>query len=338
MKLSDIAARLGCELEGSGAIEITGVAGIEKAGPQEITFLSNPRYAAQLKSTRAGAVILGRDAAAAPIPSLRSANPYLSFAQALELFYEPPRPAAGVHPTAVVAPTARLGAGSSVGAYVVVGDDVVVGDRAVLHPHVCVYSGARIGHDFTAHSHAVVREFCRIGDRVTLQNGAIVGADGYGFAKRSDGSHHKIVQSGIVVIEDDVEIQAHTCIDRATLGETRIRRGAKIDNLVQVGHSSVVGEDAILCAQVGIAGSSVMGKGVLMAGQAALAGHLTVGDGAVITAQSATSHDVPPGKMISGSPAFDNKLWLRCVAAFERLPEILKTVRRLSAEIERLKK
>jgi UDP-3-O-[3-hydroxymyristoyl] glucosamine N-acyltransferase len=170
-----------------------------------------------------------------------------------------------------------------------------------------------------------------------LQNGAIIGSDGYGFAKRSDNSHYKIVQSGVVILEDDVEIQAHTCIDRATIGETRVRRGAKIDNLVQIGHASTVGEDALLCAQVGIAGSSHIGNRVVMAGQSALAGHLTIGDDVVITAQSATSHDVEAGKMVSGSPAFDNKQWLRTIVAYERLPEILKTVRRLAAEFEKLK-
>lgn len=337
MKLSEIAERLGCRLEGNGGLEISGVAGLEQAGPSELTFLSNRRYGSLLKSTRAGAVIVADKVDTGGRPALRSENPYLTFAQALELFYQPPRPVPGIHPSAAIAPTARIGADASIGPFVSIGDHVEIGDRAVLLPHVCIYTGARIGHDFQAHSHSVVREFCRVGDRVVLQNGAIIGSDGYGFAKRADGSHYKIVQAGIVVLEDDVEVQAHSCIDRATVGETRICRGAKIDNLVQVGHASRVGEDALLCSQVGLAGSSHLGKRVLMAGQAALAGHLTVGDDAIITAQSATSHDVDPGKMVSGSPAFDNKQWLRAVAAFERLPEILKAVRRLEAEVEKLK-
>jgi UDP-3-O-[3-hydroxymyristoyl] glucosamine N-acyltransferase len=339
MKLAEIAARLQCRLEGDGEREITGVAGLETAGPGELTFLSNPRYASLVKTTQAAGIIVGEQVAldATALPAVRSANPYLSFAQALELFYQPPQPARGVHPTAVIAPTARIGAGASIGPYAVVGEGAVIGERATLHAHVCIYPWARIGDDFTAHSHAVVREFCVLGHRVTLQNGAIIGSDGYGFARRADGSHYKIVQAGIAVLEDDVEVQAHSCVDRATVGETRIRRGAKIDNLVQVGHASSVGEDALLCAQVGIGGSSHLGKRVLMAGQAALAGHLHIGDDVVITAQSATSHDVPAGKMVSGSPAFDNKQWLRAVAAFERLPEILKSVRRLTAEVEKLK-
>ncbi len=340
MKLGDIAEKVGGTVEGDASIEITGVAGIESAGPSELTFLSNPRYAAALKTTKAGAVIIGRKVESPggdlTRAAIRAVNPYLAFAQALELFYQAPRPAAGIHPSAVIAASAKVGAEASIGPYVTIGDGATIGDRAVLHPHVCIYAGAIIGHDFLAHSHSVVREYCRIGDRVVLQNGAIVGADGYGFAQRADKSHYKIVQSGVVILEDDVEIQAHACIDRATIGETRVRRGAKIDNLVQIGHASTVGEDALLCAQVGIAGSSHIGNRVVMAGQSALAGHLTVGDDVVITAQSATSHDVPAGQMVSGSPAFDNKQWLRTIAAYERLPEILKTVRRLAAEFEKL--
>jgi UDP-3-O-[3-hydroxymyristoyl] glucosamine N-acyltransferase len=342
MTLSEIAAKLGCTnvgctVEGDGSTEITGVAGIEYAGAGTITFLSNPRYALHLKTTGASAVILGPRVGNPGLPALRSPNPYLTFAQVLELFYQPPRQASGVHPTAVIADSARIGADASIGAYVTIGDGVTIGDRVTLHPHVCIYPGVSIGHDFLAHSHVVVREHCRIGDRVVLQNGAIIGSDGYGFAQRADRSHYKIVQSGVVILEDDVEVQAHACIDRATVGETRICRGAKIDNLVQIGHSCTVGEDALLCAQVGVAGSSHIGKRVVLAGQAALAGHLTVGDDAVITAQSATSHDVEAGKMVSGSPAFDNRQWLRAVAAYERLPEILRTVRKLAAEFERMK-
>ena len=237
MKLADIAAKVSCSVEGDGGVDITGVGGIEHAGPGQITFLSNPRYATQLKNTGASAVILGPKVENPGVAALRSENPYLTFAQVLELFYQPPRPPIGVHESAVIARSARIGADASIGPYVVIGDNVTAGDRAVLHPHVCIYAGASIGHDFLAHSHAVVREYCKIGDRVVLQNGAIIGGDGYGFAQRADRSHYKIVQSGIVILEDDVEIQAHACIDRATIGETRVRRGAKIDN--QIGRAHV---------------------------------------------------------------------------------------------------
>ena len=340
MKLAEIASKLGCPLEGNPDAEITGVSGMEHAGPSELTFLSNPRYARKLKGTRAGAVIAapGVDAGRPDLPVLRSANPYLTFAHALELFYQPPAPAAGIHPSAVIAMSARIGENATIGPFVFIDEEVDIGENAVIRSHVSIYRGATIGDDFHAHSHAVVREYCRVGNRVVLQNGAIIGADGYGFARRDDGSHYKIVQSGIVVVEDDVEIQAHACIDRATVGETRIRRGAKIDNLVQVGHASVVGEDALLCAQAGVAGSTELGKGVLLAGQAGVAGHCKLGDGVIITAQSGVHGDIEAGKMLSGSPGFDNRQWLRSVAAFPRLPELLQTVRELQSEIARLKK
>ncbi len=338
MKLSEIAKELSCALDGDGAVEITGVAGMDQAGPSELTFLANPRYASRLSQSRAAAVIVSPEGGPVGRAALRSPNPYLCFARALEMFYRPPRPAPGVHPQAAIAAGARLGKNASVGPFVFIDEDVEIGDNAVLHSQVAIYRGARIGNDFYAHSHAVVREYCRIGDRVILQNGAIIGSDGYGFARQEDGSHYKIVQSGIVVLEDDVEVQAHSCIDRATVGETRIKAGAKIDNLVQVGHASVVGEHTLLCAQVGLAGSTQLGRHVVFAGQAAAAGHLKVGDQVVVTGQSGVTRDVGPGKTISGLPAMDNKLWLRCAAAFSRLPELLHAVRDLKREVESLRK
>jgi UDP-3-O-[3-hydroxymyristoyl] glucosamine N-acyltransferase len=280
-------------------------------------------------------VILRHDFGEVGMPSLRCDDPYLTFAKALELFYQPPRPAAGIHSTAVVAPSARIGEGASIGPYAVIGEDVEIGARAVLHSHVVIYRGAKIGDDFCAHSHSVVREFCQIGHRVILQNGVVIGADGFGFAKQSDGRHYKIAQSGIAVIEDDVEVQAHSCVDRATVGETRVRRGAKLDNMVQVGHASVVGEDAILCAQVGLAGSSHLGRNVLLAGQVGVAGHLTLGDNVIATAQSGIPNDVPADTMVSGYPAIENKLWLKCAAVFRRLPELNEAVRGLRARLEK---
>ena len=327
--LSELAARLGCRLIGDGAAVITGVAGMEQAGSSQLTFLANPKYAHKVKDTRAGAILLAEPIPALPIPQLISANPYLDFARALALFYQPPRPKPGIHPAASIAESARIGANASIGAFAVVGENVVIGKNAVLHPHVVIYDGAHIGDDFLAHSHAVVREFCRVGHRVTLQNSVVVGGDGFGFAKRADGRHEKIVQSGVTIIEDDVEIQSLTSVDRATVGETRVRRGAKIDSLVQVGHACVVGEDDIICAQTGLAGSTILGKGVLLAGQAGVSGHLTIHDGAVVYAQSGIGHDVPAGAAVSGSPAFDAKEWLRAITAFQKLPEILRRVRQL---------
>jgi UDP-3-O-[3-hydroxymyristoyl] glucosamine N-acyltransferase len=237
----------------------------------------------------------------------------------------------------VIAKTAKIGADSHIGPYCFVDEGVEIGRNAVLHSMVTIYRGTRIGDDFLAHSQTVVREGSTIGNRVILQNGVVVGGDGFGFAMRADGHWHKIMQTAPVVIEDDVEIQANSCIDRATVGETRIRRGAKIDDLVLVGHACEVGEDAILCGHVGLAGSTRVGNRAILAGQVGSAGHLEIGDGAVITAQSGVREDVPAGAMRSSSPAIDNKLYLKVSAALKRLPELQRTVRKLADEVERIK-
>jgi UDP-3-O-[3-hydroxymyristoyl] glucosamine N-acyltransferase len=333
MKLSELAAALHCELHGEGSVDITGVAGMEHAGPSHLTFLANPKYAHKVKHTRAAAVLVSRVIPGLDTAQLISTNPYLDFAKALALFYQPPQPEPGVHALACVAASARIGAGASIGPFAVVGENVTIGRNAVLRAHVVIYEGARIGDDFYAHSHAVVREYCRIGDRVTLQNGVVIGGDGFGFAKRADGSHFKIVQSGVTVVEDDVEIQTLTSVDRATVGETRVKRGAKIDSLVQIGHTSIVGEDNIICAQTGIAGSSVLEKNVLLAGQVGVSGHLTIHDNAVVYAQSGIGGDVGAGAVMSGSPAFEAREWLRAVTAFPKLPELLKTMRQLEKRL-----
>lgn len=336
MKLKELAETLGCQLHGDPEVEITGVAGIEHAGPSEVTFLANPKYASKLRHTRAAAVFAARPISDLPLATLVSSNPYLDFARALELFYQPPRPPVGIHPLAFIDPSAVIGEAASIGPFVYVGPSVRIGRHAVLHPHVVIYQGAEIGDHFTAHSHAVVREFCRIGHRVTLQNGVVVGGDGFGFAKKADGSHYKIVQSGITVIEDDVEIQSLSSVDRATVGETRVRQGAKIDSLVQVGHACVVGENNILCAQVGLAGSSMLEKDVLLAGQVGVSGHLTIHEGAVVYAQSGVAGDVAPGAVIAGSPAFDHATWRRAVTVFPKLPEMWKTMRELKQRLDEL--
>ena len=265
MKLSELAAELGCLFDGDAETEITGVRGIEQAGAGHLTFLANPKYAPKLKKTQASAVLASRPITG--VPTLVSQNPYHDFARALEFFYRPPRPRSGIHASAVIAESARIGENASIGAFVAIGENVTIGDNVTLHPHVVIYEGATLGNDVTLHSHAVVREFCSVGDRVILQNGVVIGGDGFGFAKRNDQSHHKIVQSGVTVLEDDVEVQSLTSVDRASLGETRVKRGAKIDSLVQIGHGCVVGEDNIICSQTGLAGSSILEKNVLLAGQ-----------------------------------------------------------------------
>ena len=330
MKLGEIATKLGATLEnGDPETAITGVSGIEEAAAGQITFIANPKYAAAAKDTAASAIIVSEDFPAVSCALLRSKNPYLSFARAIDLFYQLPRYSPGIHPSAVIAPTAKIGGNAHIAAYVVIDEGVVIGNDAVLLPHVVIYRGAKIGNNFFAHAHSIVREDCRLGDNVILQNGAIVGSDGFGFARDED-HWEKISQSGPAVIEDDVEVQANACIDRASVGETRIARGVKIDNLTQVGHGSAVGEHTLLCAQAGLAGSTVVGKNVIIAGQAGVAGHCTVGDGVVITAQSGTHGDIPAGSMVSGSPAFEHKQWLRAVNAFSKLPELARTVRILA--------
>lgn len=320
-------------MRGDADLEITGVKGIEDAGPSEITFVANPRYTALARTTKAAAVLVEPDFQTITAATLRIRNPYLAFSRALGIFYQPPAYPAGIHPTAVIDPSARIGEGAHIGAYVVVGAEVSIGAHATLLPHVVIYRGVKIGDSFFAHSHAVVREHCVLGDHVTLENGVIIGADGFGFAKNELGHWEKIPQSGPVVIGNRVDVQANACIDRATVGATVIADGAKVDNLVQIGHGSQVGENTLLCAQTGLAGSSVIGKNAILAGQTGVAGHCTVGDGVILTAQSAVSHDVPAGKMISGSPGFDNRVWLRAVTIFQRLPELLKRLDRLEKNL-----
>jgi UDP-3-O-[3-hydroxymyristoyl] glucosamine N-acyltransferase len=332
MKLDEIAERLQAKLEGDRNIEISGVAGIGEAERGQLTFLANPRYRAAVKTTRASAILVARDGRPVPLAALRCDNPYLAFAHAIELFHPAPRFTPGVHSTAIVAGSATLGSGTHVGPYCFVDEDVTIGADCVLHSFVTIYRGARIGDQFFAHSHAVVREGCRIGHRVVLQNGVVVGGDGFGFARQGNGRWYKMRQAGTAVIEDDVEIQANSCVDRATVGVTRIGRGAKLDNLVQVGHASKVGADTLLCGQAGLAGSTVVGKHCVLAGQVGVAGHLTIGDGAVLTAQSGLGDDVPPGAIYSGSPAIENKQWLKSIAVFNHLPELQRAVRELKAQ------
>lgn len=326
MRLSEIAKALNARLEGADC-EITGVAGIEEAGPGQLTFVANPKYASAAKTTKAAAVIVDERFPAIATATLRSKEPYLAFARAIEFFYQAPKYARGIHPTAVVHPSAKIGRNAHLDAYVVIMENAEIGEDAVLLPHVVIYPGARIGRRFFAHAHAVVREHCRLGDDVILQNGAIVGADGFGFAPDEQKRWRKIVQSGPAVLADAVEVQANACVDRASIGETRVGRGSKIDNLVQVGHGCEVGEDTLLCAQVGLAGSTEVGNHVILAGQVGVAGHCKIGDGVVATAQSGIPNDVDAGKMVSGYPAIENRQWLRCVAVFNKLPELAKVLR-----------
>ena len=318
-------------------VDIHRVAGIDEAGSGDITFVSNRKYVSHIKTTQASAIILGEDIPPIDLPTLRTDDPYLIFARALEIFFTPLQPEIGIHPTAVIAEGVQVPPDASIGAYAVIGKGCAIGSGVTIYPHVVLYPGVSVGDHCLLHSHVIVREACVLGDRVILQNGVVVGSDGFGFAPTKDGGFYKICQTGRVLIEDDVEVGANTTIDRAAVGDTIIRRGAKLDNLVQIGHGAQVGQDCVLAAQVGLAGSTRLGKGVWVGGQVGFAGHLEVGDKAIITAQSGTSHDIPPGAVMSGSPAFDNSAWLRSTAVFAKLPEMVRKLRALEKEIAELK-
>jgi UDP-3-O-[3-hydroxymyristoyl] glucosamine N-acyltransferase len=338
MKLRDLAERLQCRLEGDGDVVIERVAGIEHAGPGEITFLSNPRYAAAAKTTRASAIILADGAPAAPCPVLRSDNPYLAFARAIGVLAGATRPAVGIHPMTAIAPDARVGEEASIGPFVSIGAAARIGARVVIGPNVTIGEGASVGDDCWLHAGVSIRERVSLGNRVIVQDGAVIGSDGFGFARRADGTYEKIPQPGLVVIEDDVEVGANTTIDRPAVGETRVKAGTKLDNLVQVAHGVTVGRDTLLCAQVGIAGSSTVGDSVVLAGQVGVAGHLEIGDRVVATAQTGIPNSVDAGSLVSGYPAIPNRDWLKASAVFRRLPELRKSLVDLEERLSALEK
>jgi UDP-3-O-[3-hydroxymyristoyl] glucosamine N-acyltransferase len=336
VKLRELAERLGCRLDGDGDLEITRVAGMQDAGTGDLTFLANPKYEKLLAATRASAVILREDGPVAPCAMLRTADPYLAFARAVGVFNAGSRPAPGVHPQALVAPDARLGRDVSIGAFVVVGEGVVIGDRTVVMPQVTIGPGTRIGDDCLIHSNVALRERVTLGHRVVLQNGVVIGADGYGFVRRGDGTHEKIPQVATVVLEDDVELGANTTVDRPAVGETRIRAGAKIDNLVMIGHGVTVGRNVLLAAQVGIAGSTEIGDDVVFGGQVGVGGHLTIGRGASAVGQSGVTHSLEPGVMVAGYPAIESREWRRASVIFRRLPELKRRIEELEARLAEL--
>lgn len=336
MKLRVLAEETFAVIErGAADAEIVGAAGLDIAGSDEITFLANPKYTAQIKDTKAGAIFLNEKETIEreDIAVLRAADPYLAYTRALRLFNPEPEIKNFVHSSAVIAKTAQISGSVEIGANVVVGKNCFIENSVRILPNVTIYDNVKIGASSVIHSGVSIRENCEIGANCIIHNNCVVGSDGFGYAKTEEKRWLKIPQTGRVVIEDDVEIGAGTCIDCASVGETRIKTGAKIDNLVQIGHSCTIEEDALLCAQTGLAGSSVIGRRVILAGQVGIAGHLKVGDDAVITAKSATSHDVENGKILSGIPAFDNREWLRSIAAFRRLGEMAKMLRQLEKRI-----
>jgi UDP-3-O-[3-hydroxymyristoyl] glucosamine N-acyltransferase len=339
--LAELAAHVGGTLRGDGALRIHGVEGLAQAGPRDLSFYASPRYRDALRDTRAAAVLIppGEPPGRSGLATVEVANPHLAYARISALFHPPAHPTAGVSARASVHPSARVHEEACVMAFATVDAGAEVGPGAVLYPGVFVGRGARIGASSVLYPNATVREHCLIGDRVVIHASAVVGADGFGFAFDAEaGAHVKVPQAGIVRIEDDVEVGAASCIDRATTGETVIGRGTKIDNLVQVAHNVRVGPLSLICAQAGISGSAELGSGVVLAGQVGVVGHISIGDGARIVAQSGVVHDVPAGATLSGSPAVDHRAWLRMSAALPRVADLLRELRVLRSRIEALEK
>lgn len=341
MKLIELAERTFSNIEqGDAELEIKGAAGLDIAATGEITFLANPKYTPQIHETKASAIFLNEKEKIerADIAVLRAKDPYLAYTRALRIFNPAPPVKNFIHPRAAIDETAKLAENVEIHANAVIGANCEIGENVKIYPNVTIYDNVKIGENSVIHSGAAIRENCEIGANCIIHNNTTIGSDGFGYAKTEEKSWLKIPQIGRVVLEDDVEIGANSAIDCASVGETRIKRGAKIDNLVQIGHSCTIEEDALICAQTGLAGSSVIGRRVILAGQVGIAGHLKVGDDAVITAKSATSHDVENGKIISGIPAFDNRDWLRSIAAFRRLGEMARTIRDLEKRLAKLDK
>jgi UDP-3-O-[3-hydroxymyristoyl] glucosamine N-acyltransferase len=333
MRVSDLAEFLGCPYEGDGDYEVVAVADLSDGGPESLGFLRSRTHLPQLATSKLGAVIAlpGTDVGSRPV--IRSPNPGLHFARAVALLCPVERPAPGVHPAAHVDPDAVVDPAASVGAHCTIGARCWIGAGTVLHPHVTLYPDVRVGSECTLHSRVVLRERTRVGDRVVLQPGVVLGADGFGYAFDEQGGWEHIPHTGGVVVEDDVEIGANSTIDRSLLGETRIGRGTKIDNLVMVGHNCEIGEDVLVAAQVGMAGSSTVKRRVIMMGQTGLAGHLTLGEGAFVGARAGVRSDVPPGTRVWGTPQLEERRWLRSSAVFAKLPELVKRVRAIERQL-----
>lgn len=336
MKLSELAEKTLSVIEqGSPDLQILAAAGLDIAKPNEVTFLANPKYISQIGATSASAIFLNENVNInrPDLAVLRAKDAYLAYTRALRIFHPDAVLVSSVHAAAVIDPTATVAGDVEIHAHVVIGRNCTIESGVKIFPNVTIYDGVSVGKNSVIHSGVSIRENCEIGSNCIIHNNSTIGCDGFGYAKTEEKRWLKIPQTGRVVLEDDVEIGANTAIDSASVGETRIKRGAKIDNLVQIGHSCTIDEDALICSQTGLAGSSVIGKRVILAGQVGIAGHLKVGDDAVLTAKSATSHDVEPGKIMSGVPAFDNREWLRSTAVFRRLGEIAGRLRKLEKRV-----
>ena len=334
--LNELAALVGGEVTGDGAVRINGIAGASEAEEGSITFLANPKYRSRVLKTRASAVITAEKIEELNLPLLITPDPYLAYAKIARLFFLKPYEPAGISPDAVISPSARIGKDPSISPLVYVGEDTVIGERVTLYPGVYIGDDVKIGDDVTLYPNVTVQRGAIIGSHVTLHPGVVIGGDGFGYA-RDQGQYVKIPQAGVVQIDDDVEIGANSTIDRAALGKTWIKRGVKIDNLVMLAHNVVIGENTVIVAQAGIAGSTEVGNNAILAAQAGLVGHIKIGDNAVVGARGGVAKDVPPKSMVSGAPAIPHQDWLKSVTVFKRLPEVyeeLKTVKKKLAVLE----
>lgn len=335
MKLEEIAEKLNCTLTGSGDIEIRRVAGIKEAGEGDLTFLANKKYIPELKQTRASAVIIYQDYPDINIPTLRTDNPYLAFARSIELFYEPLPVFSGIHPASVISPGVTIGKNPSIQAHAVIGEHVIIGDNVIIHPNVTVYPNVVIGNNVVIHSNSAIREYTHLGNNVIIQNGAVIGGDGFAFAKSCDGTYYKIAQLGQVIIEDNVEIQCNSAVDRATVGNTVVRKGAKIDNLVQIGHGCHIGENTILCGLVGIAGSTEVGNNVVLAGQVGVEGHVKICNNVCVAGQSGVTNSIKEEGLFAGLPSIKASVWKKAAVCFEKLPELFKRIKKIEKFLNR---
>ncbi len=346
MRLSEIAAQLQGELSSGNNVEIERVGKIEEAAEGDITFFANPKYAKYLASTNASAILISKNVEAnelasrtQPIHVIRVDDAYRAFLYLIELFHPPATPLAkGIHPSAIISPTATLGDNIAIGANVVVGNGCRIGSNVTIHPCTVLGDHVEIDDGSLVYQNVSIREGCKIGKRAILHPGIVIGSDGFGFAPKEDGTYEKIPQRGIVVIEDDVEIGANCAIDRATIGETRIKNGVKLDNLIHIAHNVIVGENTVIAAQTGISGSTKIGKNCIFAGQVGVVGHITIADRTSFGAQSGIPKTIDePGKSFFGYPAKEHRRAFRIEGVIKQLPELLDEIRSLRSEVERLK-
>ncbi|MEM8809172.1 MAG: UDP-3-O-(3-hydroxymyristoyl)glucosamine N-acyltransferase [Cyanobacteria bacterium P01_G01_bin.38] len=350
MKFSDLVQRLGSTMQSSDLAssldeqpdlnpEIRGVDAIATAPPHTLSYIEGAKYAAQVETTQASALILPVDpalqtqATTRKIAWVATPHPRLIFAQAIAQFYQPFQPVPEIHPSAVIHPTAQVGKDVYIGPHVAIQANTVLGDGVCIHPNVTIYPDAHIGDRTVLHANCVIHERAHLGADCVIHAGAVVGSEGFGFVPSPQGLV-KMHQSGRVVLEDHVEIGCNTAIDRPAIGETRIGRNTKLDNLVQIGHGCTIGQSTAISAQVGFAGRVHVGNGVMMGGQVGISNDVTVGDGAIAAARSGVIGDVAPKEIVSGYPAIPNRLWLRASAIYKKLPDLYKTVRKLQKQAE----